>query len=126
MEGEARFIFPVIISALIVFVVSGVVTFTNIGLRADFVPRWLKAFVTGWPVAAVRFCRDPYVRRADRGHRAMIGGRPWRSLGRLYAKRLADLPDRFELILERSSEFGGCSRFTTLRLRRAWSRNRDH
>ena len=44
---------PVIISAVIVFVVSGVVTFTNIGLRADFVPRWLKAFVTGWPVAAV-------------------------------------------------------------------------
>ena len=39
MEGKARFIFPVIISALIVFVVSGVVTFTNIGLRADFVPR---------------------------------------------------------------------------------------
>ena len=53
MEGKARFIFPVMISALIVFVVSGVVTFTNIGLRADFVPRWLKAFITGWPVAAV-------------------------------------------------------------------------
>jgi hypothetical protein len=39
MEGKARFIFPVIISALIVFVVSAVVTFANIGLRADFVPR---------------------------------------------------------------------------------------
>jgi len=33
MEGKARFIFPIIISALIVFVVSGVVTFTNIGDR---------------------------------------------------------------------------------------------
>src|SRR5262249_2580509 len=65
MEGKARFIFPIIISALIVFVVSGVVTFTNIGLRADFVPRWLKAFVTGWPVAAVlAFVAIPYVRRA--------------------------------------------------------------
>jgi len=65
MEGKARFIFPVIISALIVFVVSGVVTFTNIGLRADFVPRWLKAFMTGWPVAAVlAFVAIPYVRRA--------------------------------------------------------------
>jgi len=52
MEGKARFIFPVLISALIVFVVSGVVTFTNIGLRADFVPRWLNAFATGWPVSA--------------------------------------------------------------------------
>jgi hypothetical protein len=65
MEGKARFIFPVLISALIVFVVSAVVTFTNIGFRADFVPRWLKAFITGWPVAAVlAFIAVPYVRRA--------------------------------------------------------------
>ncbi|MGI8525348.1 MAG: DUF2798 domain-containing protein [Pseudolabrys sp.] len=48
MEGKARFIFPVLITAVIVFIVSGVVTFTNIRLRADFVPRWLKAFFTGW------------------------------------------------------------------------------
>jgi len=65
MEGKARFIFPIMISALIVFVVSGVVTFTNIGFRADFVPRWLKAFITGWPVAAVlAFFAIPHVRRA--------------------------------------------------------------
>jgi hypothetical protein len=65
MEGKARFIFPVLISALIVFVVSAVVTFTNIGLRGDFVPRWLKAFITGWPVAAVlAFFAVPHVRRA--------------------------------------------------------------
>ena len=65
MEGKGRFIFPVLISALIVFVVSAVVTFTNIGLRGDFVPRWLKAFITGWPVAAIlAFFAVPYVRRA--------------------------------------------------------------
>jgi len=65
MEGKARFIFPIMISALIVFVVSGVVTFTNIGFRVDFVPRWLKAFMTGWPVAAVlAFFAIPHVRRA--------------------------------------------------------------
>jgi hypothetical protein len=75
MEGKARFIFPIIISALIVFVVSGVVTFTNIGLRADFVPRWLKAFVTGWPVAAVlAFIAIPYVRRATQVIVRMIEG----------------------------------------------------
>jgi Protein of unknown function (DUF2798) len=74
MEGKARFIFP-IISALIVFVVSGVVTFTNIGLRADFVPRWLKAFMTGWPVAAVlAFVAIPYVRRATEVIVRMIEG----------------------------------------------------
>jgi len=65
MEGKARFIFPVIITAIIVFIVSGVVTFTNIGFSPDFVPRWLKAFMTGWPVAAVlAFFAIPHVRRA--------------------------------------------------------------
>ena len=53
-----------IITGIIVFVVSAVVTFTNIGFRVDFVPRWLKAFITGWPVAAVTaFVAIPYVRR---------------------------------------------------------------
>jgi len=53
MEGKAKFIFPIVITAIIVFLVSAVVTFFNIGMRADFVPRWLSAFVVGWPVAAV-------------------------------------------------------------------------
>ena len=65
MEGKARFIFPIIITAIIVFVVSAVVTYSNIGLHPDFVPRWLKAFIVGWPVAAVTaFLAIPSVRRA--------------------------------------------------------------
>jgi hypothetical protein len=40
MEGKARFVFPVVITAIIVFVVSGAVTFFNIGWRSDFVIRW--------------------------------------------------------------------------------------
>jgi hypothetical protein len=64
MEGNAKFIFPVIITAIIVYVVSAVVTFTNIGFRIDFVPRWLNAFITGWPVAAVTaFIAIPFARR---------------------------------------------------------------
>jgi hypothetical protein len=64
VDGKAKYIFPVIITAIIVFVVSAVVTFSNIGLRADFVPRWLSAFVIGWPVAAVTaFIAIPHVRR---------------------------------------------------------------
>jgi Protein of unknown function (DUF2798) len=53
MEGKARFIFPVLATGLIVFIVSAVVTFFNIGFRADFVRRWLSAFCIGWPVAAI-------------------------------------------------------------------------
>ena len=64
MDGKAKYIFPVIITAIIVFVVSAVVTFTNIGFRPDFVPRWLSAFIIGWPVAAVTaFFAIPHVRR---------------------------------------------------------------
>ncbi|HEY1746536.1 MAG TPA: DUF2798 domain-containing protein [Xanthobacteraceae bacterium] len=53
MEGKAKYIFPVLATALIVFCVSAVVTFTNIGFRGDFVRRWLSAFGIGWPVAAI-------------------------------------------------------------------------
>jgi len=64
MDGKAKFIFPVLITAIIVFVVSGVVTWTNIGFRVDFVTRWMSAFIVGWPVAAVTaFVAIPFVRR---------------------------------------------------------------
>jgi hypothetical protein len=63
MDGKAKFIFPVVITAIIVFAVSGVVTFFNIGFRADFVPRWLSAFIVGWPVASViAFIAIPFAR----------------------------------------------------------------
>jgi len=52
MEGKARFVFPVVITAIIVFVVSGALTFFNIGWRNDFVIRWWSAFAIGWPIAA--------------------------------------------------------------------------
>jgi Protein of unknown function (DUF2798) len=41
-----------LIAAIIVFVVSGAVTFFNIGWRNDFVIRWWSAFAIGWPIAA--------------------------------------------------------------------------
>ena len=75
MEGAGKYIFPVIITGIIVFVVSAVVTFTNIGLRADFVPRWLNAFITGWPVAAATaYLAIPHVRRATAAIERRIGG----------------------------------------------------
>jgi hypothetical protein len=76
MDGKARFVFPVLITAVIVFVVSAVVTFTNIGLRADFVPRWLSAFLIGWPVASVTaYFATPVVQVATRKLVALIEGR---------------------------------------------------
>ncbi len=73
MDGKAKYIFPVIITAIIVFVVSAVVTFSNIGFRADFVPRWLSAFIIGWPVASVTaFFAIPHVRRVTQWIAASI------------------------------------------------------
>jgi Protein of unknown function (DUF2798) len=73
MDGKAKFIFPILATGIIVFVVSCVVTFTNIGLRADFVARWLSAFFVGWPVASVTgLLVFPYVRRATVGIVALI------------------------------------------------------
>jgi hypothetical protein len=77
MDGKAKYIFPVLITGLIVFVVSAVVTFTNIGFRADFVLRWLHAFIIGWPVAAVTavtaFAAIPSVRRFTASIARLLG-----------------------------------------------------
>jgi hypothetical protein len=76
MDGKAKFLFPVLITAVIVFMVSAVVTFTNIGLRADFVPRWLSAFLIGWPVAAVTaYVAIPVVRAVTLKLVALIEGK---------------------------------------------------
>ncbi len=73
MEGKARLIFPILATAIVVFVASAAVTFMNIGLRIDFVRRWLSAFGVGWPVAAVTaYLAFPVVRRATSGIVALI------------------------------------------------------
>ena len=75
MEGKAKFIFPIVITAIIVFVVSGVVTWKNIGFRPDYVARWLSAFVLGWPVAALTaYVTIPLARAATQRLVALIEG----------------------------------------------------
>ena len=68
MEGKASFIFPILATGVIVFVVSCVVTFSNIGLRADFVHRWLSTFFIGWP-GGVGHRADRLPLRAPGDHR---------------------------------------------------------
>jgi hypothetical protein len=67
MEGKARFVFPVVITAIIVFVVSGALRFFNIGWRNDFVIRWWSAFAIGWPIAAsTAYLAMPFARSLTR------------------------------------------------------------
>ena len=75
MDRKAKIIFPIMITATIVFVVSGVVTWTNIGFRVDFVGRWMSAFIVGWPVAAVTaFIAIPFVRQLTQHLVMLIDG----------------------------------------------------
>ena len=76
MDGKAKFVFPILATAVVVFVASAAVTYVNIGLRADFVRRWLSAFMVGWPVAAVTaYLAFPLVRGATLRIVAMIEGK---------------------------------------------------
>jgi hypothetical protein len=75
MEGKAKVVFPIVITAIIVFVVSAVVTFFNIGFRADFVTRWLSAFLVGWPIASVTaFFALPFARNVTQHIVGLIDG----------------------------------------------------
>ncbi len=76
MEGKARVIFPILATGIIVLFASAAVTFSNIGARGDFVPRWLFAFLVGWPVAAVTaYCILPHARRVTDYLVALIEGK---------------------------------------------------
>jgi hypothetical protein len=47
----APILFGGLLSAIMVAVVTAVVLLVNQGLAADFASRWLRSFVTTWPVA---------------------------------------------------------------------------
>jgi hypothetical protein len=65
VEGSARFIFPVLMSGVMAFMMTALVTWLNLGFPADFMARWLKAFAIAWPCAAASaFIAIPLARRA--------------------------------------------------------------
>ena len=51
MEGKARFIFPALLSGVMAFLMTAVITYLNLGMPVDFVAKWLRAFVIAWPLA---------------------------------------------------------------------------
>lgn len=44
-------VFAVLMSCVMAFIVTCVVTAVNTGLAGDFGARWMKAFIIAWPVA---------------------------------------------------------------------------
>ncbi|MDO9411249.1 MAG: DUF2798 domain-containing protein [Pseudolabrys sp.] len=49
----SRFILAAVMTAVMVFMVTLVVTFLNLGFRADFLAQWAKAYFIAWPIAAI-------------------------------------------------------------------------
>ena len=52
MQGKAKFIFPVLMAGVMAFLMTGLVTWLNLGFPADFLKRWMTAFIIAWPCAA--------------------------------------------------------------------------
>lgn len=64
MQGPARFIYPALLSGIMAFLMTAIITALNLGIPPDFVARWLKAFVIAWPCAyAAALIAAPFARR---------------------------------------------------------------
>ena len=46
-----KFIFTLLFSCCLFFIMSAWVTYINIGLTSDFIARWMQAFINAWPAA---------------------------------------------------------------------------
>ena len=75
MQLLARFILAAFMTAVMVFMVTLIVTFINLGLRSDFLAQWAKAYFIAWPIAAVTaFLIMPSARRLTDAVMKKIGG----------------------------------------------------
>ena len=71
LQDKARFIRPVIVAAIMAFLMTAVITFINLGMPPDFLRRWMIAYAVAWPFATIAaFIAVPI---ADRATRWIIG-----------------------------------------------------
>jgi hypothetical protein len=65
MEGKARFIFPVLMAGIMAFLMTGLITWLNLGFPPGFGWLWARAFLIAWPAATVAaFVAIPTARKA--------------------------------------------------------------
>jgi hypothetical protein len=61
---KARFILAATQSSMMVFMVTLVATYLNLGLRSDFIVQWAKSYFVAWPIAAgMAYLVTPMARR---------------------------------------------------------------
>ena len=75
MQWLARLILACIMTAVMVFMVTLIVTLINLGLRSDFLLQWARAYIIAWPIAAgTAFLVMPTSRRLTDAIMQRIGG----------------------------------------------------
>ena len=52
MRAKARLILSLMMSSVMVFMVTLLVTYLNLGFVSDFLVQWMKAYFVAWPIAA--------------------------------------------------------------------------
>jgi len=64
MDARSRFITAVLMTAMMVFMVTLIVTYLNLGLAPGFLSQWARAYFISWPIAAITgFLVMPMARR---------------------------------------------------------------
>lgn len=76
MPAKPRLILALLMSSVMVAMVAFLVTILELGLRADFLGKWMKAYFVAWPVAAITaFVIMPPARRLTERIVALMDGR---------------------------------------------------
>jgi plasmid stability protein len=75
MTAKGRLIMAALMSSMMVFMVTLLVTYLDLGVRSDFLLKWAKAYFIAWPVAATTaFLVMPFAQRATSRILAMLEG----------------------------------------------------
>lgn len=76
MNGMARAVLVTLMTAMMVFVVTFIVSAINLGFPPDFLRQWAKVYVISWPVAAVSgYFAMPLARRTTEAIMARMAAR---------------------------------------------------
>ena len=75
MDAKARAILALLQSSVMVFMVTLLVTYLNLGFDPDFLRQWAKAYFIAWPIAATTaFLVMPPARRLTEPIVALMDG----------------------------------------------------
>jgi hypothetical protein len=76
MDAKARMILALLMTSVMVFMVTLIATYLNLGFDPDFPRQWAKAYFVAWPVAATTaFFIMPPAHRLTERIVALIDGR---------------------------------------------------